>query len=272
MKKFILFLFFLPAFVSNAQINKVEHFFVSSPEAERLFNLFKEQFQLPVVWRFQKYKDFASGGLSLGNVVFEFLTRDTVTDARFGGIALEPTHHIDEFIEELDRLEIAHDTVQNNTRVKDNGVLTGWSNVRLPDLLPTHGKIFVCDYKERDKVAAGRKKASDSLRLNNGGPIGVVGLYQIVLKSSVIEGQSQFFSKLSGILKKEGTVFEFSSGPSIKLSPSSDNGIEKIVIKVTSLTAAKKYLAFAHLLGQTTNNSIFINPNEINGLLVELIE
>ena len=46
-------------------LTKVEHFYLVSDESERLFQLFKDEFKLSVVWPFNSYGDFASGGLSL---------------------------------------------------------------------------------------------------------------------------------------------------------------------------------------------------------------
>jgi len=53
---------------------RVEHFFVVSDQAQSLFTYFKDEFRLPEVWPFFEHGTFASGGLSLGNAVLEFVS------------------------------------------------------------------------------------------------------------------------------------------------------------------------------------------------------
>jgi hypothetical protein len=44
---------------------RVDHFYLVSEDSERLFQVFRDEFKLPVVWPFKSYGDFGSGGLSL---------------------------------------------------------------------------------------------------------------------------------------------------------------------------------------------------------------
>jgi len=61
MKKTFTLLLFLSSFICKAQITKIEHFFASSPQAEKLFQFFSKDLGLPVVWNFQTWTDFSSG-------------------------------------------------------------------------------------------------------------------------------------------------------------------------------------------------------------------
>jgi hypothetical protein len=60
-----------------------------------LFTYFKDTFRLPEVWPFFERGLFASGGLSLGNAVLEFVTfpreDSEPLKTEFRGIAFEPT-------------------------------------------------------------------------------------------------------------------------------------------------------------------------------------
>jgi hypothetical protein len=58
MEKLILFGFAFFSISLNAQINRVDHFFASSPKAEKLFKLFKEKLELPVAWEYQNWGSF----------------------------------------------------------------------------------------------------------------------------------------------------------------------------------------------------------------------
>lgn len=257
---------------SYGQVNKIEHFFVSSPQAEKYFNFFKDNLGLPVVWKFQTWTDFASGGLSLGNVAFEFVIYKGVTKTKFDGIAFEPKQHMEEFIVELEKHQIAYDTIENNTHVNTNGDLVGWTNLGLPEILPKEANVFVCDYKQRELVSNNRKKAADSLYKKQGGALGILSLEEIVIASKDFEKHKKNFSKLPGVIKYKNNLFGFQSGPSIRLKKSSHSAIEKIIVRVKSIPLAKAYLVSQNLLGKTTKNSIFISETAIDGLQVELID
>lgn len=81
---------------ATSQVNKIEHFFASSPKAEKLFQFFSQELELPVMWKYQSWGDFASGGVTLGNVAFELVTYKGADTTSFHGIALEPLHSMEE--------------------------------------------------------------------------------------------------------------------------------------------------------------------------------
>lgn len=158
----------------SAQVNKVEHFFVSSPKADSLFRLFTSKLGTPIVWDYQTWGDFSSGGVSFGNVAFEFVNYLGITKTKFDGIALEPKQSVEEFIKLLDENKVSHDTIEANTYVSKDGSVGGWSNLNLKNLLPDEAGIFICDYKRRDLIFNNRQISSDSLKNNNGGPLGIL--------------------------------------------------------------------------------------------------
>ena len=61
-----------PSEIRQPLVSKIEHFYATAPDAERLFTFFRDTLGLSEVWGFQVWGDFASGGVSLGNVAFEF--------------------------------------------------------------------------------------------------------------------------------------------------------------------------------------------------------
>jgi len=63
---------------------KVDHIFVNSDKAHSLFKFFKDTLHRPEFWPFSERKVFSSGGLSLGNVILEF-----VSFAREGSAAIQ---------------------------------------------------------------------------------------------------------------------------------------------------------------------------------------
>lgn len=258
---------------AKAQVNKIEHFFASSPKAEQLFRFFSKELELPVVWPYKSWGDFASGGVTLGNVVFELVTFQGADTTSFNGIALEPLHSMEEFEKELDQLGIAHDTIDNSNVSKDStGALNGWSLFTPKDLLPNEANLFVCDYKKRQQIADGRKNAADKLKEINGGKLGVLYLKEIVVSTSDFKKYDEQITKLPGVKKQDTGLFSFSEGPGLRLQKDKQNWIPKIVIVVRSLKNANAFLKSKQLLGKVNVNSIFILPEAMDGLQIELVE
>jgi hypothetical protein len=266
-------LYFLRCTVTEAQVNKIEHFFVSSPKAGKLFGFFSKELELPVLWNYQTWGDFSSGGVTLGNVAFEFVNYKGADVTGFNGIALEPSHHMEEFEKELDKLGIAHHTIDNSNVLKDStGALRGWSTLTPKELLPNEAHLFVCDYKNREQVAENRKKGADKLKETNGGGLGIISLKEIVVGANGIKKYESQLQKLPDIKKNNGNLFSFREGPFLRLQQSSKNGILKIVVSVKSLQNAKAFLDSKKMLGQVNPGSIFILPAAIDGLQIELVE
>ncbi|MEJ8818140.1 hypothetical protein [Lacibacter sp. H407] len=271
---FVLTIAFISIYAkTNAQVNKIEHFFASSPKAERLFHFFSKELELPVVWPYKSWGDFASGGVTLGNVVFELVTFKGADTTSFNGIALEPFHSMEEFEKELDQLSIAHDTIDNSNVSKDStGALNGWSLFTPKDLLPNEANLFVCDYKNRQRISDNRKKAADKLKEINGGKLGVLYLKEIVVSTIEFKKYDEQFVKLPGVKKQKAGLFSFSEGPDLRLQQDAKNRIPKIVIVVESIKNAKVFLESKKLLGNVHSNSIFILPEAVDGLQIELVE
>ena len=256
----------------EAQITKVEHFYMSSPQAEKYFKLFKDQLGLPVVWDYKEWGGFSSGGVTLGNVVFEFVWYDGVKQTKFEGIALEPKQPVQTFIKDLDKLGIAHDSISVNSKMNASGNLVGWDNLSLYGVLPSEAGLFICDYKQRDMIARGRAQAIAALQEANGGPLGVIAMKEFVILTTDIDAYKSSIAKLPGVTSQKENLFSFSEGPAIRLSPSERNIIEKIVIQVKSIEQAKNYLKSINLLGKVDSNSVYLDELAMDGLKIELVE
>lgn len=258
--------------VARGQVNKIEHFFASSPKADKLFEFFSRELALPVLWNYQTWGDFSSGGLTLGNVAFEFVNYKGADTTSFNGIALEPRHHMEEFVKELDKLGIAHDSIDNSNASKDSsGALRGWSTLEFKGMLSAEANLFVCDYKNRQGVADNRNQGSDKLKERNGGSLGVMFLKEIVVGATEPKKYEQQLQKFPDV-KKNNDKYSFREGPALRLQQAGKNGILKIVIAVRSLKNAKAFLESKKLLGKVTAKSVFILPGSVDGLQIELVE
>ncbi len=256
----------------NAQVNKIDHFFASSPKAEKLFNLFKQDLRLPVLWNFKSSGSFSSGGLSLGNVALEFVSFDSINKTKFDAIALEPTYSVEDIILLLDSHNIAHDTIESNTYVRKDSTVGGWENLNLKNLLPDEAGLFIFDYKDRRELDSSNREGLNELKKRKGGALGIVLLKEIVVASINLTTHKKELAKLPGIINNGDDLYSFNGGPAIRLVSSSISGIKKIVVLVYSLAATKKYLRLHKLLGKSSMNSVYIKPEALEGLAVEFID
>ncbi|MDZ7314470.1 MAG: amidohydrolase family protein [candidate division KSB1 bacterium] len=255
---------------------KVEHFFVASEKAQALFLFFKETFQLPEVWPFFERSTFASGGLSLGNVVLEFVSfpkaDNTPQKTEFRGIAFEPTADAEAIAAELTRRNVPHsDALPYKHQLPGAGVLVERSSINLSDFPPINVNIFFCDYKDRHRVSQGRKAASDELVKRRGGPLGIIGAAEITVGvQDFEEAKSKWSTLLAPLPHISDDAFIFEFGPRIRLVRSESPGIQGIILSVRSLDQAEKFLKERQLLVKDVGQ-IAIAPERVEGLLIRFV-
>lgn len=258
-------------------VSKVEHFYATAPDAERLFHVFRDSLGLAQVWPYQLWGGFASGGVTLGNVVFELVWWKTEEGAalptQLSGIALEPVGGTDSLVAALARRGIAHAPPDSNVQVNLAGRTVGWTNTMLTGMLPEPRSVFVCDYADREMVAAGRRRASDSLAATNGGPLGVLALREIVVGVPDVDAaRAQWGTLVGEPAQAVGDLVAFGTGPQIRLVRSASPEIQRMVVQVRSLERARTFLTERGWLGESTARAIAIGPALIGGLRVMLVE
>jgi hypothetical protein len=272
-KPFIFLLSILIATATSAQIAKIEHFNAHHVQARALFDLFKSTFQLPLVYDYQHYGSFSSGGLWLGNITLEFVCPaiNAPATAIFKGVSLEPVQHTDSIIPELDNRQIAH-SEPDIVKIKADGAekvfwtVTGFTDLSGPDV-----RIFMCDYEDRSMVNGLKKAAADSLAIRQGGPLGIIGLKTIVSGVSNPEKAAETWSRMPGITTSGQGYFSFPSGPALNLQKAGKDGIMEIIVQIRSKATAMAFLA-QHQLLRMENDTILIDPDKVYGLRIVLEE
>jgi hypothetical protein len=256
---------------------RVEHFFMVSDQAQSLFTYFKDTFQLSEVWPFYQHGPFASGGLSLGNAVLEFVSFPKADNkpvmTEFRGIAFEPTADADTTAAELTKRNIPHSDVRTfKSQIPGRQILAGWSSVGLTGFPPTNADIFFCDYKDRQVVAQGRRAASHELATRMGGPLGIVGAAEIMVGVKDLEdARKKWSALLQPYPQISDDAFGFYTGPRIRLVHAESPGIQGITLKVRSTDRAAKFLEERQLLAKDDAGHITISPAAIEGLTIRLI-
>ena len=253
---------------------QVDHFYVASSDAERLFRLFRDDFGLPETWPFMSWGSFSSGGLTLGNTSIEFLTRVSAGvapgSAALKGIAFEPVGDAAAAIAELDARGVAH-TAEAPSMVEFEGKkFVGWSTVGLEAIPPAGASVFICDYKRRARVAEGRQAAASALATRDGGPLGITSIREIVIGVRSMEDAMRAWGRLAE-MPAEDSGYSFGPGPRIRLVRAKEEKIEGITLGVKSAEAAKRFLASRKMLARG-RGPVSIDPAAIGGLKVALVD
>ncbi len=255
-------------------IAKVDHFFATSPDAQALFLFFRDSLGIAQAWPFKSYGDFSSGAVQLGNVAFEFVAEPAaegqVPPTEFAYLAFEPVGHTDVMLPELERRAIAHDAPEENLLKDASGQPFGWINTGLSGV--SVNVAFVCDYSNREVSAKSSRAASEELARQQGGPLGVRSLEEIVIGAPDLEAARREWRKLLDSPKAESAdVFTFGTGPRIRLVQSDTAKILRIVLSVRSLKAAGWFLGGKGWL-EMNSAEVSIAKSATKGLHIVLVE
>lgn len=113
-----------------------------------------------------------------------------------------------------------------------------------------------------------RKELSD----RGGGPLGVVGVKEMIVGVTELETARRLWQKLlDPVLASTTDVWQVGEGPDIRLVPARENAIRTLVVSVASLPAAKAFLRSRNLLGAESEAAATIDPSKIGGLDIHLV-
>jgi hypothetical protein len=256
---------------------RVDHVLATSPKAEVEYDFFRDSLGFAGAWPYRNYGDFASGGLSVGNTVLEFVTwrvgPGEIVRTEWKSVAFEPVGNTETAIAELDKRGISHSPPDVNLHKDATGkAVVDWTNTLLTGLSPSEA-VFICDYADRKRIAQMHQIARDELVRRNGGPLGVIGLKEIVIGVADLVKASVQWRSLSASREQESHgIFAFADGPGIRLVQAQEPGIKEAVISVRSLVEARRFLAARGLLEPGEGQRVSIARMAIGGLHVTLVD
>ena len=261
-------------------IRQVDHILVESRDPKPLFDFFAETLLLPVAWPLAESAGFLSGGLGAGNVNLEFFRTPSRAPAsarkdaraRYAGLAFEP-YPLTGALRELEARGIPHDPPESYASILPDGTRgAAYVTVALSSFARPGMSIFLYEYSPAFlKVDVRRKQLGNRLTLNNGGPLGLQSVREIVVATSRYEEDAAAWSKLLGKQTASGN-WQPVGGPAIRLARDSGDGIRELVFKVASLDRAQVFLKKARLSGTVSAKRIFLDPAKIQGLRIQLVD
>jgi hypothetical protein len=261
-------------------VRQVDRILIESSNPKALFAFFSAELQLPEAWPLVENQGYVSGALGAGNMnieVYRFMQRGggparKPAVAHFAGLALE-AYPLAETLRELKVSGISHSPPQPTFSTLPDGTKTvAWTIVPLPSFSKSGMSIFLYEYSQAFlKVDVRRKQLGNRLTLNNGGPLGIQSVREVVMSVANFAQEAAAWQKLLGPQTAAGH-WSPGTGPSIRVIPGPQDGIQKIVLQVKSLAQARKFLKNMQLLGSASANKISINPSKIQGLSIALVE
>jgi hypothetical protein len=255
---------------SKSVLTGVDHFYVFSEKtnAENLFKVFRDGFNLPQVWAFRDYGGYQSGSVSLGNVVLEFATFDDPANkapkTEFQGMAFEPVADANATTAIMASRGIPYGPLETQN--------PGWTIIPFSNLPPENAFMMLCDYKDRKFMADLYSKKAAALDASNGGNLGVTSLKEIVIGVKDLKDAIAKWQLAMGRQIGSSNRFKFTIGPDIRLVQTGAPGIKEIHIRIKSKAAAKRFLSDRQMLGNDRDGGMTVKPSAIGGLSVVLVK
>ncbi len=263
-------------YVTTPVIRQLDHILIESSDPKALFTLFADILQLPVAWPLSENQGYITGGVGAGNVSLEFFAYRSIPSGlprtHYYGLAFEP-YPLSDALKRLQSLGIPYGSPEPYTTSLPNGTRgVGWTTVALPTISKPAMSVFLYEYSPAFlKVDVRRRQLGNRLTLNNGGPLGLISVREVVIVSSNLKHDTEIWSQLLGASAKAGS-WHAGAGPAIRLVQGKGDRIWELTFRVQSLDRAKSFLKTKRLLGSVSANGVSISPLKVQGLQILLSE
>ncbi len=132
---------------------------------------------------------------------------------------------------------------------------------------------FLVDYDSAFTENFKREEARHSLRNRNGGPLGIIGLREVVVGANHIDAVRGRWSDLfCPVAESTPNRWRFDNGMRVQLVPQSNDGLVALVVEVECLDQAKTFLATHDMIGSVSESSVAIALSTLAGLDIRLVE
>jgi hypothetical protein len=235
--------------------------------------VFTDTLGLLAAWPMAEYPGFSSGGVYAGNINMEVLgTGESGSGARsaqISEIVFEPCP-IQKAASELNGRGIAISEPFSEYMDESGEKVLLWTDINLNGM--SFGSYTIVLTEMSDVT----RQQLESMMPSVSGPLGGVGLKsikEIVIGCSNIEQSRESWTKLFspiGMLGEDS--WTIGSGPAVHLVSSSDDKIQSMVWRVSSLSEAKTFLESKGMLGEDRGGEITIDPSRVQNLDIRLVE
>ena len=264
-------------------VQYIDHIMIRTDEPETLFAFFTEMLELPVAWLLADRNGVVSGGVGFGNVNIEAIKFpgqiNEPAPTYFVGLALKPAS-LEQSLAELERRGIAYNAPRPFGIVGPDGASAiSFTNVTLPEFsdadLPGQAtiQVFLSEYNPTyvDAVAR-RARLRTELVAMRGGPLGLVRVQEIIIGTPDLRSANRRWERMvAPTLSSERGLWRIGDGPAVRLVEAEQTVIQRLVLAVTSLSAARDFLHERGLLGAESEAELTILSSRIRGLDIRLV-
>jgi catechol 2,3-dioxygenase-like lactoylglutathione lyase family enzyme len=254
-------------------VRQIDHILLNSEKPEQLFAFFTEKLGFPVVWPFQSYGTFSSGGVGFGNVNIE-LTHLKGSPSGLVGVALEPGSASEALVSSLDARGLKHGApapvYQKDSSGKER---LSWTTVQVTSLPPALG-VFFCKYDSAFfDLDEGRAMNRRELESHGGGPLGIQSTMELVIGVRDITTAQRDYRALLGPPRDDRElVWQVGAGPAVRLVADHEDHLALLRMKVKSLERARAFLRGEHLLGADTGHEIALERSRVADADIRFVE
>lgn len=254
----------------SAQVLRVDNVTVQAGNAETVYSLFANTFQLPVLFRYQPAGAAETGKVWLGNMALSFTRADKDT-AFFSKLSLEPLQHGEALIETLTGFGISLNPPGMITEPGIEGEKLSWKTIGVRDLCSEWLQVVMADASNPAFFASQRATVKKIFTESGGGALGLRSVQKIILTTTDAAKSLQAWVSIPGVQRLADIGFRLIDGPVILVEKGHYNAVKELVVQVQSLAAAESFLQQKGLL-QKEGNKTLILPAAVKGLRIRLEE
>ena len=226
-------------------VRRVDHIMIRTANPRELHAFFSETLQLPVAWPLTTPREgVATGGVGVGNVNLEAIQfpGQMEPQPRLLGFAFEPVS-LDESLRLMTRRGLTAGMRRDVVGTRADGS-TGvlWTNVTLQQFSdsadPAHGTVhvFLSEYSPAYvDVGRRRERLRNELKVNAGGPLGIVDLKEIVIGVKNLEAARRIWDRLLQPVRSPVlNTWQVGDGPAIRLITAPQDQMQSLILRVAS--------------------------------------
>ena len=257
--------------VGAPPVRQIDHIMIRTGNPSELYAFLVDTLQLPVAWPLTSPREgVMTGGVGVGNVNLEAIQFPGQAEPgpRLLGFAFEPTA-LDESLRQLTMRGVAVGAPRQIIGSRPDGskgVL--WTNVTLPQFSDSDNQavagvhVFLSEYDAAYvNVRARHGRLRQELQSKGGGPLGIVDVKEVVMGVADLGAARRLWQRLLEPAPSRGPdAWQVGDGPAIRLVPASQNRMEALILRVTSLERAKTFLRDNRLLGEKEGRVMINNP------------
>ena len=263
-------------------IRQIDHVMIKADDPREVFAFFTETLGLPIAWPVEERGGVVSGGVGFGNVNVEAIRfpgqKRLPSRAQLTGFGFEPSS-LRTCLDELQRRGVPYGPVRPLIVTDSRGAkqtlftnvtLLGLSDTALPVDAGLH--IFLSEYSPSYVDVAGRRtRIGRELVASGGGPLGVESMREVVVGTSDIETMRARWQQLLNPARAVQGVWQVGTGPAIRIVPATENRVEELVVRVTSIGRAKAFLRADGLLAEAAPD-VALDPLRAYGIKIRFVE